>query len=114
MAGLGAVIHVLPLPPTVGLGLRFSRHLSSAPTFFPGGLLLFFKIYLILFEIELAYIEVHRFFLGGGLPVAYGVSGPGIRSEPQLLPKPKLRQCRILNPLCQARDAQRELQVHRS
>lgn len=65
MAGLGAMIHVLPLPPTVGLGLRFSRHLSSAPTFFPGGLLLFFKIYLILFEIELAYIEVHRFFLGG-------------------------------------------------
>ena len=34
---------------------------------------------------------------------AYGVQGPGIRSEPKLRPTPQLQQHRILNPLCQAR-----------
>ena len=32
------------------------------------------------------------------------VPRPGIRSEPQLWPAPKLQQHQILNPLCQARD----------
>ena len=36
------------------------------------------------------------------LPSAYVVPGPVIRSEPQLWPQ--LQQCRILNPLCKARD----------
>ena len=36
-------------------------------------------------------------FFGGARPGAYGVSRPGIRSEPQL------RQHQILNPLCWAR-----------
>ena len=35
-----------------------------------------------------------------GCPVAYGVPGPGIRSEPQSWPKPQLWQHWILNPLC--------------
>ena len=39
-----------------------------------------------------------------GCPAACRVPGSGIRSEPQSRPKPKLRQCRILNPLCGARD----------
>ena len=39
-----------------------------------------------------------------GHPEAYGVPGPGIRSEAQSLPKPKLQQRRILNPLFWARD----------
>ena len=39
-----------------------------------------------------------------GLPTAYGIPRPGIRSEPQLWPTPQLQQHQILNPLCQARD----------
>ena len=39
-----------------------------------------------------------------GHPAAYGAPGPGIRSEPQLLPMPQLWQCQIPNPLCWARD----------
>ena len=37
-------------------------------------------------------------------PTAYGVPGPGIRSELQLQPKLQLRQCPIRNPVCWARD----------
>ena len=37
-------------------------------------------------------------------PVAYGIPRPGIRSKPQMRPKPQLQQCQILNPLCQPRD----------
>ena len=36
-----------------------------------------------------------------------GVPGAGIRSKPQLPPKPKLQQRRILNPLSQAEDGTR-------
>ena len=36
------------------------------------------------------------FFFFFGLPVAYGVPGPGIRSEPQLQPVPQLQQYQIL------------------
>lgn len=36
--------------------------------------------------------------------VASGVPGPGVRSEPQLRPTPRLQQCWILTPLCRARD----------
>ena len=43
-------------------------------------------------------------FYFSGCPKAYGVSRPGIRSELQLQPKPQLRRCQILNPLCQAGD----------
>ena len=42
------------------------------------------------------------FFFFFGHPMAYGVPGPGIRSKPQLQPKPQLWQCWILNPLCWA------------
>ena len=45
-----------------------------------------------------------NFFVCFGHPTAYGVPGPGIRSEPQLQCTLKLWQCQILNPLCQARD----------
>ena len=38
------------------------------------------------------------FFLS--CPVAYGVLGPGIRSQPQFRAKPQVQQCWILNPLC--------------
>lgn len=38
------------------------------------------------------------------LPMAYGVPGPKIRSEPQLQPKPQPWWRRILNPLCRAGD----------
>ena len=41
-------------------------------------------------------------FLIFGRPEAYGVPGPGIRSEPQSQPKPQLWQHRILKSLCQA------------
>ena len=44
------------------------------------------------------------FFFFFGHSVAYGVPGPGIGSELQLLPKSQLQQCQILNPLCQAGD----------
>ena len=40
-------------------------------------------------------------FVVFGCPEAYGVSGPWVRSEPQL--QPMLWQHRILNPLRQAR-----------
>ena len=43
-------------------------------------------------------------FILFGLPVAYGVPGPGIRSEPHLRPKLQLQQRWILNPLCWAGD----------
>ena len=43
------------------------------------------------------------FFFFGSL-MAYGASGPGVRSKPQLRPKPQLWQHWILNPLCQAGD----------
>ena len=33
------------------------------------------------------------------------VPGPGIKSEPQLQPTPQVRQCKILNPLCQSRNS---------
>ena len=39
-----------------------------------------------------------------GCPTPYGVPRPGIRSKLQTQPKPQLRQCRILNPLCRAGD----------
>ena len=39
-----------------------------------------------------------------GSPVAFGVPGPGIRSEPHLRPMLKLQQCQILNPPCRAGD----------
>ena len=48
------------------------------------------------------YILIFFFFFGH--PMVYGVPGPGIRSEPQLWPKPQVWQCQILNPLCRARD----------
>ena len=41
-------------------------------------------------------------FIFFGHSAAYGVPGPGIRSEPQL--PPKLQQRQILNPLCWAGD----------
>ena len=44
------------------------------------------------------------FLLSGAISLFFGHPRPGIRSEPQLPPKPQLLQCRILNPLCQARD----------
>ena len=44
------------------------------------------------------------FFSFLGCPMAYGVPGPGMRSELQLQPKPELWPCRILNPLCRAGD----------
>ena len=34
-----------------------------------------------------------------GCPAAHGVPKPGIRSEPQLQPKPQVQQHQILNPL---------------
>ena len=37
-------------------------------------------------------------FFSFGRPVAYGVPRPGIRSEPQLQPKPQLQQHWTLNP----------------
>ena len=37
-----------------------------------------------------------------GHPSAYGVLGPGIRSEPKFWPKLQLRQHPILNPMCLA------------
>ena len=47
----------------------------------------------------------HFFFLSFlAAPEACGVPRPGNRSEPQLLPKLQLRQRRILNSPCQARD----------
>ena len=39
-----------------------------------------------------------------GCPSAYGVTWPGVTSEPQSQLKPQLQQRRILNPLSQARD----------
>lgn len=42
------------------------------------------------------------FFVGH--PTAYGVAGPGIKSQSQMQPKPQLRQCKILKALCQAGD----------
>ena len=38
------------------------------------------------------------FFLFFGQPVAYGFPGPGLRSEPQLWPKPQLRPHWVLKP----------------
>ena len=43
-------------------------------------------------------LEELLFFFFFGQPSAYGIPGPGIRSEPQLW------QCQILNPLCQEGD----------
>ena len=41
------------------------------------------------------------FFLAA--PIANEVPRPEIKSKPQLRPMPQLQQCRILNPLFQAR-----------
>ena len=50
------------------------------------------------------FLSFFLFFIFG-CPEAYGVPGPGIRSEPQSQPKLQLRQCQswILNPRCRAR-----------
>ena len=55
-----------------------------------------------LYSLLLLYIYIYFFFFG--CPMAYGISGPGIRSKPQLQHKLQLWQCQILNPLCQAGD----------
>ena len=44
------------------------------------------------------------FIFFAGRPVAYGVPGPGVRSQQPLQPTHQLWQHRILNPLCPARD----------
>ena len=41
------------------------------------------------------------FFSFFGHPMAHGAPRPGIRCEPQLQPKPQLRQHQTVNPLCQ-------------
>ena len=43
------------------------------------------------------YYYYYYFFFGH--PMAFGFSGPGIRSEPQLQPTPQRQQCWILSPL---------------
>ena len=47
-------------------------------------------------------VSLSLFFFGR--LAAYGVPGPGIRSKPQLRPKPQLCQRGILKALCQAGD----------
>ena len=52
-------------------------------------------------HIRVIYIYIYLFIIIScwGCPVAYGVLRPGIRSKPQLRPKPQPWQCQILNPL---------------
>ena len=50
------------------------------------------------------YIPFLFLFFFFGQPRAYGVPRPGIRSQLYSQPKLQLRQCWILNPLCQAGD----------
>ena len=56
------------------------------------------------FPLALYRISQKNCFLFFGRPLAYGVSGPGIRSKPQLLPELQLQQQRILKLQCPARD----------
>ena len=51
------------------------------------------------------------FFFLFGHPKAYGAPRPGIRSELQSWPKPKLWQCQILNSLCRLRNEPKMLLI---
>ena len=74
-------------------------------------LILFFILFLnrLISDLEAPAASIHFFFLFlffffffffFGYHIAYGVTEPGIRSEPQLQPKLQLWQRQILNPLC--------------
>lgn len=94
---------------TLLLGNSFSCYDNQGVSFCvdDSGLLL---TWILGYSLHCPYVFLHVsswtffFFFFFGHPTAYEVPGPGIRSEPQVQPKPQLQSFNSLCPLCQAGD----------